>query len=44
MEREADHSPPYSAEIKTVWSFTSTELIFLYGVALRDERKITFTI
>jgi hypothetical protein len=22
--READHSPPYSAEVKNVWSYTST--------------------
>jgi len=23
-EREADHSPPFSAEIKNAWSYTST--------------------
>jgi hypothetical protein len=24
MERESDHSPPPSAELKNVWSYTST--------------------
>jgi len=24
LGHEADHSPPYSAEVKTVWSYTST--------------------
>jgi hypothetical protein len=30
--READHSPPSSAEVKEAWSYTSTPLIRLYGV------------
>jgi len=25
-EREADHSPPFSAEVRHAWSFTSTPL------------------
>jgi hypothetical protein len=33
--READHSPPFSAEvIKNGWSCTSTPLIHLDGVVL----------
>jgi hypothetical protein len=32
--READHSPPYSAEVKNEWSYTSTPSIRLYGVVL----------
>jgi hypothetical protein len=33
-EREADHSPPSSAEVKNAWSYTSTPPIRLYGVML----------
>jgi hypothetical protein len=32
--READHSPPCSAEFKNVWSYTSTPPIGLHGVVL----------
>jgi hypothetical protein len=32
--READHSPPSSAKIKNVWSYTSTNPIRLNGVVL----------
>jgi hypothetical protein len=32
--READHSPPSSAEIKNAWSYTSTSRIGLHGVVL----------
>jgi hypothetical protein len=32
--READHSPSSSAEIKNVWSYTSTLPILLHGVVL----------
>jgi hypothetical protein len=32
--READHSPPSSAEVKTAWSYTSTPPIRLHGVVL----------
>jgi hypothetical protein len=33
--READHSPPSSAEVKNAWSYTSTPTIRLHGVGLR---------
>jgi hypothetical protein len=32
--READHSPPSSAEFKNVWRYTSTPPIRLHGVVL----------
>jgi hypothetical protein len=32
--READHSPPSSAEIKNEWSYTSTPPLHLHGVVL----------
>jgi hypothetical protein len=32
--READHSPPSSAEVKNAWSYTYTPLIHLNGVVL----------
>jgi hypothetical protein len=32
-EREADHSPPSSAEVKNAWSYTSTPRVF-HGVVL----------
>jgi hypothetical protein len=32
--READHSPPFSAEVKNAWSYTSTPPIRLHGVVL----------
>jgi hypothetical protein len=32
--READHSPPSSAEVKNAWSYTSTPPICLHGVVL----------
>jgi hypothetical protein len=32
--READHSPPSSAEVKNAWSYTSTPPIRIHGVAL----------
>jgi hypothetical protein len=31
---EADHSPPFSAEVKNAWSYTSTHPIYLHGVVL----------
>jgi hypothetical protein len=31
-EREADHSPPYSADVKNAWSYTSSPSISLHGV------------
>jgi hypothetical protein len=33
-EREADNSPPSSAEVKSTWSYTSTPPIRLHGVVL----------
>jgi hypothetical protein len=33
-EREVDHSPPFSAEVKKAWSYTSTAQIRLHGVVL----------
>jgi hypothetical protein len=33
-EREADHSPPSSAEVKFSWSYTSTPPVPLHGVVL----------
>jgi hypothetical protein len=32
--READHSPPSSAEVKNAWSYTSTSPIRLHGLEL----------
>jgi hypothetical protein len=32
LGREADHSPPSSAEVKNPWSYTSTLPILLHGV------------
>jgi hypothetical protein len=32
--READHSPPTSAEVKKMWIYTSTPLIRLHGFVL----------
>jgi hypothetical protein len=34
LGREADHSPPSSAEAKNSWSYTSTPRICLHGVVL----------
>jgi hypothetical protein len=33
-EREADHSPPSSAEVKNAWSYTTASPIRLHGVML----------
>jgi hypothetical protein len=33
-EREADHSPPSSVEVKNAWSYTSTPPVRLHGVVL----------
>jgi len=35
LGREADHSPPSSADVKNVWSYTFTSPIRLPGVVLR---------
>jgi len=48
--REGDYSPPSSAEVKDVWSHTSTPPIRLHGVVLslnkkhRDNFTFTFTL
>jgi hypothetical protein len=34
LGREADHSPPFSAEIKNAWRYTSTPPKHLHGVVL----------
>jgi hypothetical protein len=34
LGREADHSPPSSAEVKNAWIYTSTPPIRLHGVVL----------
>jgi hypothetical protein len=31
--READHSPPFSVEVKNTWSYTSAPSIRLHGVS-----------
>jgi len=40
--READHSPPPSAEVKNAWSYTSTPL--WYGAQLKHRDNFTFTL
>jgi hypothetical protein len=35
--READHSHPYSAEVKNAWSYTSTRSIRLHVLVLGSE-------
>jgi methyltransferase-like protein len=39
LEHEADHSPPYSAAVKFVWSSTSTLPICINGV---DNDNVTY--
>jgi hypothetical protein len=34
LGREANHSPPSSAEVENAWSYTSTILISFHGVVL----------
>jgi hypothetical protein len=36
--READHSPPYSDEVRNTWSYTSIRPIRLHGVALSEKK------
>jgi hypothetical protein len=42
-EREADHLPPSSAEVKNEWSYTSTPLIRFYGSATKHRDNFNFT-
>jgi hypothetical protein len=37
--READHSPPSSAEVKNAWHYTSTTPIRLHSVVLSPKKK-----
>jgi hypothetical protein len=39
LGREADQSPPSSAEVKNAWSYTSTPSIRLHGVVLRKTHQ-----
>jgi hypothetical protein len=32
--RETDHSPPFNAEVKNAWSYTSIPALRLHGVVL----------
>jgi hypothetical protein len=46
-EREADHSPPFSATVKNAWSYTSTSQYFFMARCLvkhRDNFTFTFTL
>jgi hypothetical protein len=42
-EREADHSPQSSVEVKDSWSYTSTLPIRLHGVVLSYKHRDNFT-
>jgi hypothetical protein len=43
-EREADHSPPSSTEIKNVWSYTFTpEYAFMAWCLVKHKDSFTFT-
>jgi hypothetical protein len=33
-DREANHSPPSSADVKNTWSYTSSPLINLHGLVI----------
>jgi hypothetical protein len=42
--READHSPPSSAEVKNVWSYTSTpQYVFIAWCLVKHRDNFTFT-
>jgi hypothetical protein len=41
--READHSPPYSAEVKNAWSYTSTpQYVFIAWCLVQHRDSFTF--
>jgi hypothetical protein len=43
-DREADHSPPSSAESRNVWSYTSTpQYIFMAWCLVKHKDNFTFT-
>jgi len=42
--READHSPTFSAEVKNVWSYTSTpQYVFMAWCLVKHWENFTFT-
>jgi hypothetical protein len=42
--READHSPPSSAEVKNAWSYTSTpQYVFVAWCLVKHRDNFTFT-
>jgi hypothetical protein len=42
--READHSPPSSAEVKNAWSYISTpQYVFIAWCLVKHKDKFTFT-
>jgi hypothetical protein len=41
--REANHSPPSSAEVKNAWSYTSTPAIRLHGMVLSKTKHFMIT-
>jgi hypothetical protein len=44
LGREADISPPYSAEVKNAWSYTSTpQYVFMAWCLVKHRDKFTFT-
>jgi hypothetical protein len=44
-EREADHSPPSSAEVKNTWSYTSTPpYAFTDWCLVKHRNNFTFTL
>jgi hypothetical protein len=43
--READHSPPSSAEVKNAWSYTSTpQYVFMPWCLVNHRNNFTFTL
>jgi len=43
--READHSPPSSAQVKNVWSYTSTpQYAFMEWCLVKHRGNFTFTL
>jgi len=43
--READHSPPYSDEVKNAWNYTSTlQCVFIAWYLVKHKDNITHNI
>jgi hypothetical protein len=42
--READHSPPSSAEVKNAWNYTSTPPVRLHDVVVKHRDSFTLTL